>query len=263
MKIKKLKKIWGEEWKPIEGFDNAYAVSNYGRVCSFINPGSHKIDGKRRIKKHTDNGHGYHNITIDYKGEQKTFYVHRLVGFAFIKNPQDFPIINHKDENKSNNCAANLEWCSYSYNNNYGTCRARAWKTWEDMGYFQGIDVYSLTGDFIKHYECANHVKLDGFSRRGVYNVCNGRTKSYKGLVFRFTGDAFSYDISDTKTRYKPKKIIKATKDGDIVKIYPSIKSAERANGFSRNFLYSSTYGFSRKAFVGGFYYYTQTDDSD
>ena len=47
--------------------------------------------------------------------------IHRLVAETFIPNPEQLPIINHKDEDKTNNTINNLEWCSYQYNSNYGS----------------------------------------------------------------------------------------------------------------------------------------------
>ena len=58
-------------------------------------------------------------------GKTKRFSVHRLVAKAFIPNPNNLPIINHKDENPSKNIVDNLEWCDNKYNCNYGTLHKR------------------------------------------------------------------------------------------------------------------------------------------
>lgn len=245
----------GEIWKEIPGYNGAYAVSSYGRVCSFINMGNHSIDSKKRIKKHADNGRGYHIVSLSINNKNKMFYVHRLVGVSFLDNPNGFPTINHKDENKANNCVSNLEWCTYEYNNNYGTAKERALKTWKERGLLREIDVYDLSGNLIKHYDCAHHIEADGLSRRAVYNVCNGRSKTYKGLVYRFSGQPFSYKIDDIKQKGFPREIVKTDKDGNIICVYPSIKSAEKANGLGRNYLYSETRAWSRAAFINGYYF--------
>ena len=56
----------------------------------------------------------------DEEGKSKKALVHRLVAEAFLENPENLPCINHKDENKLNNCVDNLEWCTIAYNNCYG-----------------------------------------------------------------------------------------------------------------------------------------------
>ena len=55
----------------------------------------------------------------------KSTLVHRIVAESFVFNPNNFPEINHKDENKLNNSADNLEWCTKSYNQNYGSASQR------------------------------------------------------------------------------------------------------------------------------------------
>ena len=51
-----------------------------------------------------------------FEGKEKTLLVHRIVAETFIGNPNNYPIINHKDTNPSNNEYTNLEWCDYSHN---------------------------------------------------------------------------------------------------------------------------------------------------
>ena len=91
-----------EKWKVIAGGD--YAVSSNGRVWSFL---------RKKILKPNYALKGYARVRIH--GER--VLVHRLVGEAFIDNPENKPHINHKDLNKRNNMVSNLEWCTAAENN--------------------------------------------------------------------------------------------------------------------------------------------------
>lgn len=101
-----------EEWKRITGYDHDYRVSTLGRVT-----------GTRGFLKPYDNGYGYLVVELRQNGKKKHLRVHRLVADAFVPNPQGLPEVNHKDEDKHNNLAINLEWCTSSYNKKYGTGR--------------------------------------------------------------------------------------------------------------------------------------------
>lgn len=102
-----------EVWKAIKGFDGLYEVSNLGRVRS-KNPYRNQTGEPRILKQFTAN-HGYLIVHI----RRKTYLVHRLVAEAFVDNPNNYPMVNHKDENKHNNIPENLEWCTKSYNVTY------------------------------------------------------------------------------------------------------------------------------------------------
>ena len=96
-----------------------YFVSEDGKVFS-------KKRGKTKELKPIKKGHGgYVKVRLYDDGKWKNFFVHRLVAEAFIENPNNFPIINHIDENKSNNNVRNLEWCTAKYNVNYGQARRK------------------------------------------------------------------------------------------------------------------------------------------
>ena len=90
---------------------------------------NYKRTGQTKILKQGIGTHGYKIINLYKDHSSKTYTVHRLVAQAFIPNPNNLPCINHKDEDKTNNAVWNLEWCSYSYNINYGTARDRRAKT--------------------------------------------------------------------------------------------------------------------------------------
>lgn len=105
-----------EIWKDIPKYEGFYEISNHGNV--------RKKNG-RRLKGQT-NGL-YREIMLTKNGKRKKYKIHRLVAEVFLEKPKDenAVIINHKDENPSNNHVDNLEWCTYKYNTNYGTCVKR------------------------------------------------------------------------------------------------------------------------------------------
>ena len=108
-----------EIWKDIEGFEGRYQVSNLGNVKS-LNYGNHGY-AKNLVPK--VNNQGYKWVEL-IKGEtKKCLLIHRLVALAFVSNPNNYPIINHKDENPLNCKAENLEWCTVGYNNKYSRDR--------------------------------------------------------------------------------------------------------------------------------------------
>lgn len=97
-----------EVWKPIVDFET-YEVSNIGNIRN-IKTG--------RILK-SKNREGYRAIIISRNHTPKTFNIHRLVAQAFIPNPNNYPVVNHIDGNRSNNEVSNLEWCTIKENNNH------------------------------------------------------------------------------------------------------------------------------------------------
>lgn len=110
-----------EEWRPIEGYEG-YEVSNYGRVKSV----NWRRTGKVKIMSPSIDSKGYKRVKLYKKGKYEMFVVHRLVAQAFIPNPEDLPIVNHKDECPGNDCVWNLEWCDRSYNVRYNGASKRA-----------------------------------------------------------------------------------------------------------------------------------------
>lgn len=119
-----------EEWRAVPGYEGLYEVSNTGNVKSLI---------KNNIIKSFINKKGYRLVSLSKNGIIKKFSVHRLAAQAFIPNPDNLPMVNHKDEDKTNNSVDNLEWCDAKYNNNYGTANIRRSETLIKNRYCTGL----------------------------------------------------------------------------------------------------------------------------
>ena len=100
-----------EEWRTIKEFP-IYSVSNLGRV---------RNDKRNNILIGGVDRDGYRQVTLCYDGKQYNRRICRLVAKEFIDNLYNYPCVNHIDENKKNDVATNLEWCTVEYNNNYGS----------------------------------------------------------------------------------------------------------------------------------------------
>lgn len=169
-----------EEWRAIKGWEDYYEVSNMGRVRSVgrvVKRGNDAYSVKSRIIKI-----GMKNtICLCKDGKPEYHLIHRLVAEAFIPNPENLPIINHKDENPLNNRADNLEWCTYSYNNSYNDLRIRAAEKFR-----KPVLQYSKDGKFIREWSHAREAADTlGLSKRAIYECCAGRSKSSGGYIWK------------------------------------------------------------------------------
>ena len=134
-----------EEWKFISGFESHYMISNLGRVrrlqytqVDTYGTGRTRTYAEKLVPQYISNS-GYLQVDLRTRTQRKRVNVHRLVAQAFIPNPDNLPCVNHKDENKTNNCVDNLEWCTKSYNNSYGTGRKKMVETRTRNGTYKNI----------------------------------------------------------------------------------------------------------------------------
>lgn len=210
--------------RPVPGYEGYYEVDNLGRVFS-VDRIIHVNDNGRiydkpihgAVLKQTNHSKGYKTVSLTKNGKTTQEYVHRIVASAFIPNPDNLPAVNHKDEDKTNNFVENLEWCTISYNNAYGT------KTQKQAAKIRGIPhkedhkekisnslkeyykthtsasvgrksekrkpifQFDLDGNFIREYLSVHEASNGIISRRrNITAVCNGKRKSAYGYIWRW-----------------------------------------------------------------------------
>lgn len=168
-----------EIWKDVVGYEGLYEVSNFGRVRSVPHntfvmrrkdsiPYQHRT--KAKILSTRKNKWGYIKVNL-YRNtvrsrEMKTALVHRLVAEAFLDNPNQCKYINHKDENKENNSVENLEWCTASYNNNYGSRKYTRTRR---------VRQFSLSGELLNEfYGLREAERKTGVSHAVISACCSG-----------------------------------------------------------------------------------------
>lgn len=145
---------------------SSYGITENGQVWSYK---SNKFLSQRYDK------YGYLRVTLmnDDK-KMKTELVHKLVALAYIPNPDGKETVNHKDENKENNCVSNLEWMTRQENLNYGTRGQR-----QSDKVSKPIRCIE-TGIIYKNTLVAS--KEIGISTTSIYNCINGKSKTAGGF---------------------------------------------------------------------------------
>lgn len=108
-----IDKIPGEEWKDVFGYKGIYAVSNLGRIYSFVT--CRFLRGKD-ISTVKDLQKYYRRVGLRKEGIQVIKYVHQIVASHFVENPGNKPIVNHINADKLDNRSENLEWVTIGEN---------------------------------------------------------------------------------------------------------------------------------------------------
>ena len=164
-------------------YNNMYSVSNFGRVKSnsrYVNTKAGIRYFKGKILKPEVVADGHLRVVLCEACVKKRVFVHRLVAESFIPNPNNFPIINHKDENPANNHVDNLEWCTFSYNNRYNGKNERT-------GDAEGHDVaiYDSDWNFIEILpSIAKTARKYGYSSTTMWRAIKGK-KLLNGYYFK------------------------------------------------------------------------------
>ena len=175
------------EWREHPFRPDVY-VSDTGSIAK-------NVRGRIILKEQHVQNSGYLTVSVaDYRNvvsKNHNQLVHRLVAETFIPNPQNKPFVNHRDGNKFNNNAWNLEWCTHSENMRHAY----------DHGlYLTDRVMIEETGEiFDSASQCA---RVIGGTVSGLHDCKTGRQKKHRGYHFRFLGDGEDYFDVESRPPY-------------------------------------------------------------
>ena len=182
-----------EIWKDIFGYEGFYKVSNLGRVKRLVDWRGNDYNARyvphpKIVLPYLDRN-GYERICLSMQGKDKHYRIHQLVAKAFIPNPNNYPQINHIDEDKTNNRVDNLEWCTQAYNNKYGTRGQRIGITNHNgKGAKRSVLQYDLDGNFIRRWKSMQDAadNLLGVSVPKICACCRGNRTHHRGFIWKY-----------------------------------------------------------------------------
>lgn len=251
-----------EEWRPVVGYEGLYEVSDWGRVRSVLRvekcgngKGSERIFGGKIIKFAYKQNTKYHRYYLHKKGEKnKWFSCHRLVAEAFIPNPENKPCIDHIDGNPENNTVSNLRWVTNQENSNNPITIERQREA------IKTNPIYGKSGEnhpmFGKHFSedskrklsIALKGKMSGENnpmfgkhhtdevKKKISEINKGRKhtdEAKKKMSEARKGKKQSDEHKRKRAEAAFKEVIQYSLDGELVRIWKSIKEAANELGIS------------------------------
>lgn len=191
-----------EKWKEIKGYEGRYEVSSLGNVRSISHFDKNGHYYKGRIRKLTRGKQGYMRVRLSLDDSTVTMSVHRLVAAAFIDNPNGYNVVNHLDNNTSNNNFNNLEWVTYKGNMQYAAKQGRMHGCTRNLKKAQEsnkIKVIAKKGKFVKRYDSEVEAGKElGVSRGHISAACRKEYgyKKLKGYEFEYADKALQNSLS-------------------------------------------------------------------
>lgn len=172
-----------EIWKDIQGYESKYQISNLGNVKSL----NYRKTGIPKLLTPKINKKGYMWVSLSDGKNPRPFLVHRLVAMAFLTNPNNYPEVNHKDENPLNCNVDNLEWCTHLYNVRYSFNLHKDRKPIGKKPIKVLINQLTLNGDYIKTWD-GYLILYKTFNYKGtsIKECCEGKRKTAYGYKWEF-----------------------------------------------------------------------------
>ena len=159
-----------EIFLPIDGYSN-YFISNFGNI---------KNSKTNKILKQSNHKQGYKLVNLKKDGKWKIFTVHRLVGNTFLENPDNKPLIDHIDENKSNNNVKNLRWAT-SKDNQYNQG-----KYINNKSGYKGVSFHK------QHNKYQAQIRINGKKKHlGLFEKAENASQAYEAKAKEIHGEFY------------------------------------------------------------------------
>lgn len=252
----------GEEWRPVWGYNGLLEASNFGRVRKNSTP--HHPGG---IVKQYDRDGKYYAVEVpklykDPKHPNVWTLVHTLVMKAFVDNPDNLPIINHKSMDGHDNRLTNLEYCNNSYNSNCGGIKEKLsemtksrYNPWNYREHKKVVK-YDMLGNYVETYDSVDDAaEKCSLKYNSLSQVLRNSKKSLFGFMFKYLDDVADADGNPVaKIESAAKSFINIyDKYGRFLAKYATPEAAGAALGTSKQsiiMLLSSKYSNYHKTYI-------------
>lgn len=166
--------------RDIPGYEGLYKATTNGDIIS--------VKKNKVMCAYVDNRSGYVQLCLRKNKKDKRYYVHTLIMLTFVGPKPIGMDINHKDENKQNNSLSNLEYCTRSYNINYGN---RNQKVSLALMYhpnkIKPVLQFTKDGKLIKRWPSASQIERElGYFQAAISSCCVGKTKTSYGYIWHY-----------------------------------------------------------------------------
>lgn len=254
-----------EFWKNIVGYEGYYQISNLGRVkrlqrVCIDSLGRRMLYKEKILKEMISKQTGYPYVCLSKDNKEEAKNIHTLIADAFIPNPNNLPCVNHIDENRANSVLSNLERCTYSYNNSYGSACAKRKATMRKNleGKHKPIYQFDMNGNLLNTYNCGVRQLEEKFGF-DIETCLTEKCKTSHGFVFSYN-NKFSY--TEDRPKKHQKFVVRLDEHGNEIKRYKSVSEAAKEIGMDRH-VFSRSKSDSGEVMVNGMRFVVETKENE
>lgn len=152
-------------WRTVKNYDK-YEVNTNGKIRNkrtkkILKPETCKKWGYLRVRLYINENTAKHEL------------VHRVVANTFLDNPNNLPEVNHKDQDKTNNCVNNLEWCTSQYNSRHSKGKP--------------VIMYSPDKEIERNFNCIREASKEmNIDNTSITRCCKGKQKHAGGYIWEY-----------------------------------------------------------------------------